>query len=217
MALSTTTLADRLWPLLQDRLFRTPSEAGAFNPWLDRDPELDVEGAPLLRRQNLRNYLERFPASPPVVLVGEAPSWRGCRFSGIAFTAEALLLDPEFPVGGSRTSAFRPKPLTEQSASIVWGCLADHFPAFLLWNAFPFHPHPPEARLGNRTPRRSEVEGHGELLRALLDELDPDEVLAVGRTGERALREIDVACRYVRHPAHGGAKRFRKGVLEVIG
>lgn len=211
-----TTLADRLWPLLEGELFERPSAEGTFNPWLDRDPDLEVERAPHLRRANLRSYLESFPERPDALLVGEAPSWRGCRFSGIAFTAEANLLDPAFPVGGRRTTAFRDRPLAEPSATIVWGCLAEHFPRFFLWNALPFHPHPPGEALGNRTPRRSEVEAFDHLLHGVLDVLDPEIVLAVGRTGERALDDLGIDNRYVRHPAHGGATRFRAGVREAL-
>ena len=133
--MSDASLADRLWPVLEAGLFDRPGDGRTFNPWRDQDLELDVEDAPTLRRGNLRRYLERFTGPPPVILVGEAPSWRGCRFSGIAFTAEGNLLDEDFPVDGRRTSAFRPAPLKEASATIVWGCLREHFPRFLLWNA----------------------------------------------------------------------------------
>lgn len=214
---TASPVARALWPVLEARLFTRTSGRGTFNPWRDRDPELDLPEAPAIRRANLRGYLEAFDERPPVVLVGEAPSWRGCRFSGIAFTAEANLLDDAFPVDGRRTSAFRERPLSEASATIVWGCLQEHFPRFLLWNALPFHPHPPGERLGNRTPRRSEVEGFADLLRTVLDALSPDEVLAVGRTSERALDHLGIGCRYVRHPSHGGAKAFTAGVLEVLG
>jgi protein-disulfide isomerase len=213
----TAPLVDRLWPLLERELFSRPGDEGTFNPWRDRDDRLDVDDAAAIRRRNLRGYLGSFREPPPVVLVGEAPSWRGCRFSGIAFTAEANLLDDTFPVDGRRTSAFRERPLTEASATIVWGCLQEHFPRFLLWNALPFHPHPPRDPLGNRTPRRTEVESFAGILRGVLDALGPEEVLAVGRTSERALEGLGIEARYVRHPSHGGARKFTEGVLEVLG
>lgn len=81
-----TRLADGLWPLLEAGLFQREGDDRTFNPWRDEDPALDVEGAAPRRRANLRAYLDAFPEAPPVVLVGEAPSWRGCRFSGVAFT-----------------------------------------------------------------------------------------------------------------------------------
>jgi hypothetical protein len=210
-------LTERLWPVLEERLFGAPGDDVTFNPWHDRDGALDVPGAPAIRRANLRAYLDRFDAPPPVVLVGEAPSWRGCRFSGIAFTAEADLLDEGFPLVGERTSAFRERPLSEASATIVWRCLGSHFPRFLLWNALPFHPHPAGKLRANRTPGRPEVARFSGLLRDVLEAVGAEEILAVGRTSERALGELGIRARYVRHPSHGGARRFAEGVLEVLG
>lgn len=210
-------LARRLWPLLEDRLFGRVGDERTFNPWRDEDPELDVDGAAEGRRANLRAYLESFPEAPSVVLVGEAPSWRGCRFSGIAFTAEAQLLDHDFPVDGVRTSGFRERPLSEPSATLVWGALRPRFPGFLLWNALPLHPHPPEEALANRTPGKGEVDGFADLLRGVLDVVCPETVVAVGRTGEGALERLGIPCTYVRHPAQGGAKAFREGMARLLG
>lgn len=210
------TLATRLRPLLDEHLFGRESDARTFNPWHDEDPELDVEGAAELRRGNLLGYLESFSAAPPILMVGEAPSWRGCRFSGIAFTAEAMLVDDGFPVNGHRTSAFRERPLAEQSATLVWGALLDHFPRFLLWNALPVHPHPEGEPLANRTPGKREVDAFADLLHGVVEVVEPRCVLAVGRTGEGALERLGVECTYVRHPAHGGAVRFREGVEEAF-
>lgn len=220
---SAPTLADRLLPYLEDHLFDRPGGAGAVNPWRDREDPLGVEGAAAQRRRNLAAYLGHFPApgtagsAPPVALVGEAPSWRGCRFTGIAFTAESLLLDPDFPLHGRRTSAFREKPLSEASATIVWGCLQEHFPRFLLWNALPLHPHEPGEPLSNRTPRRSEVAEYGEVLSGVLERVGAEAVVAVGRTAERSLDDLGIDATYVRHPSHGGARAFRAGVLGILG
>lgn len=219
---SGPTLADRLLPYLEEHLFERVGGEGAVNPWRERDDPLSVTDAPRARRDNLAAYLRHFPApgsdggAPPVVLVGEAPSWRGCRFSGIAFTAESLLLDPDFPLDGRRTSSFREKPLAEASATIVWGCLREHFPRFLLWNALPLHPHEPGDPLSNRTPRRSEVAEYGELLAGVLERIGAEVVVAVGRTAERSLDDQGIDATYVRHPSHGGARAFRAGVLGIL-
>lgn len=212
-----SSLAHRLWPLLEAELFARRSDERTFNPWKDEDPELDVPGAPALRRANLRAYLASFDGSPPVVLVGEAPSWRGCRFSGIAFTAEAQLRDHGFPVDGDRTSGFRDLPLSEASATLVWGALQPRFPGFLLWNALPFHPHPEGRVLANRTPGTREVDGFADLLHGVLEVVEPRTVVAVGRTGEGALKRLGVTCTYVRHPAQGGARKFREGIGRIFG
>ena len=207
---------DPLIRLLESDLFEREGTDELFNPYLDRDSELCVEDAPRRRRDNLRAYLELFEFPPEFLLAGEAPSWRGMRFSGIPFTAEALLEDPDFPVDGSPTSR-RERPLSEPSATILWGALQEHFPRFLLWNVVPFHPHPAGEPEANRTPRRSEVRSFAPLLHEVVERVGPGRILAVGRTAERSLGELGLECTYVRHPAQGGAPTFRRQVARIFG
>ena len=166
-------------------------------------------GAPALRRTNLRRYLEAFYRLPEVLLVGEAPSWRGCRFSGVPFTSEAQLVDGSLPFEGERTSRRR-RPLAEPSGTVVWRVLRPRSPRFLLWNVSPLHPHRPGAPLANRRPRVTEVRRFHGLLGRVMGALGPAAVAAVGRTAQAALGELDVRCRYARHPAQGGAEPFRR-------
>ena len=65
-----------------------------FNPWADHDerdaaPRKDMPGR---RLENMGAYLEARTQSARVLLLGEAPSHRGCRFSGIPFCSEVELL-----------------------------------------------------------------------------------------------------------------------------
>ena len=65
-----------------------------FNPWRDHD-ERDAaprKRAPQVRRANMAAYLEARHSHARVMLLGEAPSHRGCRFTGIAFCSETELL-----------------------------------------------------------------------------------------------------------------------------
>lgn len=202
---------DALLDLLHDEVFQRPGSDVAFNPYRDRNPDLCRENAPELRRRNLERYLRAFRRAPPVLLVGEAPSWRGMRFSGVPFTSEAQLADPDFPLDGDPTSRRR-RPLSEPSATILWSALRDHWPDFVLWNAFPFHPHPAGRAAANRTPRRGEVREFRDVVRRFVDLASPERVVAVGRTAERCLHDLDLDCAYVRHPAQGGATRFREGI-----
>jgi uracil-DNA glycosylase len=46
----------------------------------------------VVRRDNLRIYLERMLLlNPSVLIVGEAPGCNGCRLTGIPFTSEFIL------------------------------------------------------------------------------------------------------------------------------
>src|SRR6476646_9835686 len=75
---------------------------------------IDRIGGARIRCTNLRAYLEPRVGSP-LALIGEAPSARGARFSGIAFTAERSL-EP-----AQRTSApgLSPNGFTEHSATVL--------------------------------------------------------------------------------------------------
>jgi uracil-DNA glycosylase len=80
----------------------------------------------------------------------------------------------------------------------------------------PFHPHDAGEPLTIRTPRRSEVARYEGVLTDLLDLLQPERVVAIGRKAERALCEIETDCTYVRHPSQGGAKKFEAGILDIV-
>jgi len=84
---------------------------------------------------------------PEVMLVGEAPGYHGCRFTGVPFTSEYILIN-----GIGKDSIFgkdkgymktRESAITkrEQTATIVWETMINHDFLPLMWNAFPFHPY----------------------------------------------------------------------------
>jgi uracil-DNA glycosylase len=147
--------------------------------------------SPMLRRR-LRAYLEE-RAHAPIVLVGEAPGYRGARVSGIPFTSERQLT-------GSGPA--------EASATIVHRVLAELGVEddVLLWNVVPTHPGTPTS---NRPPTRREIEASRPFLDAVTRGRS---VIAVGRIAAQALDAP-----YVRHPSHGGAQAFAAGVRHMLG
>ncbi len=204
--------------LFEQELFNAPSTEDLFNMYRDRiDGDRDVAEAPEIRRQNLMNYLAAYRERPPVLLVIEAPGPWGCRFSGVPITSEAQLLDPSFPISGSRTST-RAEPMTEYSAGIFWRILQPAFPRFFIWNTVPFHPFHKGRPDTIRGPRVTEIRRFAGLSHKLIDILQPEHVLAVGRKAERLLRsEIGIECTYARHPSQGGATQFERAMQEVFG
>jgi len=141
-----------------------------------------------LRRARLAAYLEA-RAGARILLVGEAPGYRGARVSGIPFTSERQL------TGAGPAEA---------TATVVHRVLAELglTESVLLWNVVPTHPG---TGTSNRAPTRAEVAAG----------LPFAEELAAGRlvvaVGRIAAAALGVA--YVRHPSHGGAAAFREGLL----
>lgn len=190
-----------------------------FNPWRDHD-DRDApprREAPRKRRENMARYLEAREQSARVLLLGEAPSHRGARFTGIAFCSEVELIHKRDLVAREPlelTSAHaHEKPVRERSAAVIWGELdrAGVAHQVVLWNAFPWHPHG-ETVTSNRKPKLTEVAQGRVVLQALLSCFSYKlSIFAVGKVAEDALRRWDnVPCAgYIRHPAQGGEAKFR--------
>ena len=147
-----------------------------------------------LRRERLRAYLAA-RADAPILLVAEAPGWRGTRVSGVPLTSERQLT-------GSGPA--------EATATIVHGVLAELGldRAVLCWNAVPTHPHLPGRPRSNRRPTGDEIEAGRPFLAALAA---GRRVVAVGRVAESA-----VGAPALRHPSHGGATAFREGLRRIV-
>jgi uracil-DNA glycosylase family 4 len=145
-----------------------------------------------LRRERLRVYLDA-KRDAPIVLVGEAPGYRGTRVSGIPFTSERQL--------SGRGPA-------EASATIVHRVLRELGidDEVLLWNVVPTHPG---TATSNRPPTRWEIDASRTFLVAVTR---GRRVVAVGRVAAAAL-----GAEPVRHPSHGGAREFATGVRRMLG
>jgi uracil-DNA glycosylase len=141
--------------------------------------------------ERLSSYLDE-RAAAPILLVGEAPGYRGTRVSGIPLTSERQL------------TGLGPAEATATVVHRVLGelGLADEV---LLWNVVPTHPG--EER-SNRRPSRAEIEAGLPFVHELAR---GRRVVPVGRVAHEAL-----GGRYVRHPAHGGASAFRRGLEAVL-
>jgi uracil-DNA glycosylase len=183
------------------------------------NPYAGTTAAAVVCRDNLRRFLTQMTVGrPAVLLVGEAPGYRGCRLTGVPFTSEEVLrthasfgANRGYHINGAETAGQR-----EATATILWQALDELALAPLLWNAYPFHPHRPGEPLSNRPPRAAEVRAGEPFLRVLLAAYAITTVIAVGRVAARALAAWDIAAVAVRHPAHGGAAQFRRELATVV-
>ena len=144
-----------------------------------------------LRRDRLADYLsERRGAR--LLLVAEAPGYRGTRISGVPLTSERQLT-------GTGPA--------EATATIVHAVLEELGidRDVVLWNVVPTHPG---TESSNRPPTRTEIEASAPFLAELSD---GRQAIAIGRIAHARLGGP-----YVRHPSHGGAAAFRTGLAAAL-
>ena len=170
------------------------------------------------RRRNLSIYLEEIGA-PSTLLIGEAPSHRGGRLTGIAFTSETLMLrGAGTHLGehrGYRKATPGPQLSTEASATIVWGAIRDMEPLPLLWNAFPFHPFRHSEPLSNRMPLTAELLLGQRFIELLMAMFPLRRIVAIGNHADRSLAQLDIPHEKVRHPSQGGKPMFLAGMARL--
>ena len=169
---------------------------------------------------NLKLYLnEMLSKNPKYLIVGEAPGYNGCRWSGIPFTSEAILINNPFFNKNYKVRDIT-KPQKESSATIVWKCLDELKIYPLMWNAFPFHPYCNNKTNSNRTPNSQELEFGSEILKDLISifRIDNENIFAIGKKAERILSSYDSfdSVKYIRHPSNGGKNDFIEGMHKWI-
>ena len=146
--------------------------------------------APLLR-ERLQRYLDE-RARAPVLVVGEAPGYRGTRVSGVPLTSERQLTGAG-PAEATATIVHRVLDELDATAEV------------LLWNVVPTHPGDAGS---NRRPTRDEVSAGLPFVRELARRR---RVVPIGRIACCALGGT-----YVRHPSHGGAAAFAAGLRRLL-
>lgn len=195
-----------------NKLSKTTAPKDARNLW-----DFSNDGN-AIRRKNLEGYFNAMQKlKPKVLLVGEAPGYRGCGRVGMPFSSEKLVLTHSFfenrKVFGIENTDM---PIAEASASIVWKTFdsLDFYP--LMWATYPFHPHKAGDIQTNRAPRPEEVVLGKEFLSDIMKIYNIKHVIAVGRVAEKSLSEMGIAHHAVRHPSHGGATAFAQGLKNFV-
>lgn len=219
---------------LFSELEKTP-EGAFFNPWFEQDKKHDRNrNAPKIRRRQLQAYLSERLNSAKYLFIAEALGYQGGHFTGIAMTSERILLGHHKSVHGipadgafktiepERTSKkeVNEKGMSEPTATIMWKALynlgIDPYKT-VLWNALSWHPYDPnKGLLSNRTPTDSELEAGFPSLKAFLELYPERKIIAVGRKCEQVLDAFGSSYIPVRHPANGGAPKFRRQLNQIM-
>ena len=205
-----------------DALSRVELSDRAVNQFA-RDGGDDAGNA--IRRANLSRYLQDLASfEPELLLIGEAPSYRGGRLTGIPFVSESLMLRGVSTTdGGTVLGAERgylkadvtTKPSTEASATMVWGTIRGLDPLPLLWNAFPFHPFHAGNPHSNRCPISAELTIGQPFIVSLRRLFPIRRVVAIGNSASASLTRMGIDHEKVRHPSQGGKTKFVEGMDRV--
>lgn len=200
-----------------ERLAKTRVAPNTFNIYSYSNSANEV------RRNNLLLYFKQMKErNPDTLLVGEAPGYQGCRFSGVPFGSEFIVLNGIERIDmfgrnrGYRKTDESEKIWKEPSATIVWGALKNLSQLPLLWASFPFHPYKPGNPLSNRTPNREEIKSGQVFIREIIKIFEIERIIAVGNKAHETLGELGFSVPKIRHPANGGKSQFVSGINRYL-
>ena len=88
------------WPEAEEFVEKLDTQLdGMFNPWYQYCDSFDISScAPQIRRRHLLDYFRARRCTARYLFIGEALSFNGGRFSGIAMTSERMLNDGQTKV-----------------------------------------------------------------------------------------------------------------------
>ncbi len=191
---------------------------------LKQQPNTDTISNPYQTRQlatNLRFYLEAMLQidGPKILLVGEAPGYKGCKLTGIPFSSGEIFQRFDHPLLQQLSQQIKIKDLSgENTATIVWEYLTAKGVTPLFWNSFPFHPHHHGNPLTNRAPNAGEIQQGIGYLQTIGKIYQPDIIAGIGSKGTRcanlAFPQRDIPA--IRHPSFGGKQQFIQGMNELL-
>lgn len=174
---------------------------------------------------NLKIYLTKMIVNnPKILIIGEAPGYKGCAKTGIPFTDERNMIEANHTIFGLNNgyTLHNEKCLyKERTSKIVFEAIKGKENKVLMWNIFPFHPYNVGTIEGNRTPNINEIEEGFEFTINLLDifkNIKKENIYAIGRKAQNELEKNNIifSQKYIRHPSNGGANEFRKNIINIL-
>lgn len=195
------------------KLYKVESTEMMFNQYHNTSENYKVT------RNNIKSYLEHMAfENPKVLIVGEAPGYKGCRLTGVPFTAEKLLVEKRYDIPVLKLDYhFRKaeKYSGEASATIVWETFNNLDFCPLIWNAFPYHPYKKGDEQSNRKPSATELAIGKKFLEEIIKLFGIESIYAIGNTAYDTLSKMGFEVDKIRHPANGGKRDFVKGIEKI--
>ena len=190
-----------------------------FNPYDDYCDLHDRRDAPIQRRRNLALTLDAaFDLRVRTIWIARDLGYRGGRRTGLALTDEVHLDSLSLLYEGLAVKKATKGPVVgERTAKFIWKMLLRISQPIFLWNVFPFHPHKPDEPMSNRRHSTKEREICGRFLHQIVDLLQPDHVIAIGRDAHMAVEGLGIDCTQVRHPSYGGQSIFMEQIEAAYG
>ena len=187
-------------------------------------PDSDIVANPYHKKyavNNLRQYFEYMfnQDGKRILLVAEAPGYKGCAITGIPLTSGRVFQEISHPLLlNLKDKIYLPRVESENTATIVWNYLATKKTTPLFWNSFPFHPHHQGNLSSNRPPNSSEIKYGSEILRELCKIYQPEAIASIGKKGLAVLQQTfsGQSFDYIQHPSYGGKSQFIEGMNNII-
>jgi uracil-DNA glycosylase len=177
------------------------------------------------RWQNLSSYLEYMEVErPDLLMVGEAPGYRGSSVSGVPFLSEDTIRKRQN--AALRLPIYEYTPVTPESrwggyeatSTFMWDTIDAVNPPKLpfLWATFPNHPHESGNVYTNRRPNTQEVADYISIIGRIANYYAIGTIVAIGNVAyDTLVKTTSSPIVKLRHPARGGVQRFRQGFLEL--
>lgn len=190
-----------------------------FNPYRDRCDIHDLSDGPVVRKRNLRKYLQSIvDLGSDTIWMGRDLGYRGGRRTGLALTDEERLnLFAKLYPGSVPEKATKGPIVAERTATEIWNILSRLEMPPLLWNVFPFHPHELNSPMTNRRFTTSELANVSDLNHELVTWLKIKKIICIGQDAATYAKSLGLEVDCVRHPSYGGTKDFRLGMQRVYG
>lgn len=182
-----------------------------FNPYSDICDLHDKNNASEIRRENLKSALFSISqGSVDDIWIGRDLGYRGGRRTGLALTDEGNLGNASDIWNAELRQATLGEECCERTAGNIWRLVRRIDKRVFMWNIFPFHPHEFDSPFSNRCHTSTERETGLEILKNLVEMLQPSRLIAIGNDSYNSSKRVfqDWPVEKVRHPSYGGEKEF---------